>query len=1030
MANLPPDVYSMTLVLEGFTGARRSGLTLRVDEQLRIDVALAIGDFTDVVTVVARTPLLQTQSVATGEVIEERQIHDLPLLGRNFLELTRLTAGTAVGQGGNTLNLAVNGQREFGNSVVVDGIEVTGNRNNDTGVRPSVDAVQEFKVVTSAYAPEFGRAAGGVIAIQTRSGSNQLGGSVFEFYRPTETAARSFFSAEGPGLKQHIFGATAGGPLRRNRTFFFAAYEGSRHDDRFAYLDSVPPRDQIRVLPNGDVDLSGLVDPFTGRMIPIFDPVDYATNFVPQQFPGNVIPANRISKAGLSVLRQLFPAPNRPGEGNGWLNNYAVAQAFEQDIDTFDVRVDHAAGDSDRLSAIFHSSSALSTTGDRFSGAIPIEGGGDADAGDHSDSANHSISGTWTHIFRRGWVAETRAGYNHFRFDQRGIVPPGGLADQLGFGNIHVPGNEATDGLPFISMGFGALTGGSTFKPLHFLDRNLQVTSSLTARAADHDVKVGVDVRRLRARADFSVFPTGFLFFGGPGLSLTGDPTFSYFEPDAFYSNGGSDIADLLLGLPSSVTMGLQFTDPETRSWEGQFYAQDVWRVTDRLTLMYGARYEYQAPFAEATHQAANFDPAGLQMLLAGRGANSSTLIRPDRNNIAPRVGAAWRFTDRTVLRGGWGIFYTPENDGRSDVLTKNYPFAVREDIVNSLFDGLPFPYVLDVGVPRPTQPEIPPGDALPVADIPNARNQGFFHVDPAIRTGRAQLFNVVVQREISEILAAEVGYVGSVGRDMPYGVGNLNLNDRLSERVGRVEAQFAQGRSEYHSLQAKVTRRFSRGLSALVAYTFGKGLDNGPAPFNLGRNNQAPQDPFDLSAEWGPAANDVRHNLVGSFVYELPFWRSATGVRGALGGWQVNGILTMLSGLPFNVVRDADNQSAPGLRPNLVADPERPSDDRTLQEYFDTSAFSVEGLAPNEPGNAGRNILRGPGYVNLDFSVFKMFRFTDRVSVQLRVEAFNLTNTPHFANPNADLSRGDFGTITRTTGNARIMQFAVRAMF
>ena len=310
---------------------------MRVDEQLRIDVALAIGDFTDVVTVVARTPLLQTQSVATGEVIEERQIHDLPLLGRNFLELTRLTAGTAVGQGGNTLNLAVNGQREFGNSVVVDGIEVTGNRNNDTGVRPSVDAVQEFKVVTSAYAPEFGRAAGGVIAIQTRSGSNQLSGSVFEFYRPTETAARSFFSAEGPGLKQHIFGATAGGPLRRNRTFFFAAYEGSRHDDRFAYLDSVPPRDQIRVLPNGDVNLSGLVDPFTGRMIPIFDPVDYATNFVPQQFPGNVIPANRISKAGLSVLRQLFPAPNRPGEGNGWLNNYAVAQAFEQDIDTFDV---------------------------------------------------------------------------------------------------------------------------------------------------------------------------------------------------------------------------------------------------------------------------------------------------------------------------------------------------------------------------------------------------------------------------------------------------------------------------------------------------------------------------------------------------------------------------------------------------------------------------------------------------------------------------------------------------------------------
>jgi hypothetical protein len=264
----------------------------------------------------------------------------------------------------------------------------------------------------------------------------------------------------------------------------------------------------------------------------------------------------------------------------------------------------------------------------------------------------------------------------------------------------------------------------------------------------------------------------------------------------------------------------------------------------------------------------------------------------------------------------------------------------------------------------------------------------------------------------------------------MPYAVGNLNVNDRLSDSVGRVEAQFAEGRSEYHSLQAKATRRFSRGLSLLAAYTWGKSLDNGPAPFNLGRNNQAPQDPFNLEAEWGPSGNDIRHNFVGSFVYELPFSRGTGLMPRALGGWQVNGILNMRSGLPFNVVRQRTNQAAPGLRPNLVGDPELPRGDRELSRYFQADAFSAEGLGATAPGSAGRNILRGPGYINLDLSVFKTFRVATGVSAQARLEAFNLINTPHFANPNGDLSQANFASITSTIGNPRIMQFAVRLLF
>jgi hypothetical protein len=1030
LSSLPPDVYTVTAVLTGFKSARRSGVTLTVDQRLQIDFTLSVGDFAEQVEVRGQAPILQTQSASTGELISQRQIQDLPLLGRNFLELTRLTAGTASGSGGNTLDLSVNGQREFGNSVMVDGVEVTGNRNNDTGVRPSLDAVQEFKIVTSAYAPEFGRAAGGVVAIQTRSGANAFRGTASEFFRPTAMAARSFFSTEKPRLKQHNFGGTLGGPLRQNRTFFFGAYEGIRHKDRYSYLDSVPPRDQIRVLQNGDVDLSGLVDPFTGQMVPVFDPAAYAANFVAQPFPGNVIPADRVSPAGLAVLQRLFPAPNRPGTNNGWLNNFAVNQSFAQDFDTFDGRVDHAVRDGDRLSVIYHLSTQQSTTADRFAGVIPIEGGGSGDSGERIESANHSASATWTHVFGSRLVSESRVAYSHFRLNQLGIVPTGGLADQLGFANLRVPGNEATDGLPSISLGFGGYTGGSTFKPLRFLDRNLQATGTLSGHAGRHDLKLGVDVRRLTVRPHFSLFPTGYFYFGGAGQSLTGDPDFGYFDPGAFYSNGGSDIADLLLGLPTSVTMGLQLTSPRTRSWEGHAFAQDVWRLTSRLTLMYGARYEYQAPFAEAGDAAANFDPEAFRLLLAGRGGNSSGLIQRDRNNIAPRAGVAWQFADRTVLRGGWGLFYSPENDGRSDVLTKNYPFALLQDFANSPYGGLPFTYVLDSGIPRQSQVAVPAGGDIPIADVPSARGQAFFFVDPAIRTGYAQLYNAVLQRELSSNMSAEIGYVGSVSRDLPYGVGNLNLNDRLSSEVGRIEAQFARGRSEYHSIQAKLNRRFSGGLGLLASYTYGRGFDNGPAPFNLGRNNQAPQDPFDLDAEWGPSANDIRHSLVGSFVYELPFWREAVGMRGALGAWQVNGILTARSGLPFNVIRNRDNQAAPGLRPNLVGDADLPRGDRELTRYFDTGAFSAEGLGPTQPGNAGRNILRGPGFVNLDLSIFKTLRIRGDTAAQIRVEAFNLTNTPHFSNPNADLSQGNFGAITGTIGNARIMQFAVRLFF
>ncbi len=1038
LANLPPGVYTITVSKSSFKSVVRTPIKLLVDQKLRLDFDLAIGELTEVIRVVEEAPLLQTQSSDTGEVIQSQQILDLPLLGRDFLDLTRLTTGTTNGASGNNVNLSVNGQREFANSILVDGIEVTGNRNNDTSLRPSVDSVEEFKVVTSGYAPEFGRAAGAVIAIQTKSGSNELHGNLYEFFRPNSTAARSFFAQEPSQLKQHNFGGTIGGPIIKDQTFFFGSYEGVRLRDAFSFLDSVPPRNQIRFLSNGDVDLSGLRDPFTGKQIPIFDPEFYAVNFFAQQFPGNVIPANRVSPAGRNVLLNLFPAPTLPGVSNGWFNNIVARQSFKFNSNTADFRIDHTFSSKDRIAGVYHYTDFDSILGDRFAGQIPVDGGGDADQGNIFDSRNQSLAITETHLFSGSWIGEFRFGYTRFRLDQLSLLDGRNVADELGIRNVNLPDFRQTSGLPNIFLGFGAQTGGSTFKPLLFLDNNYQLAGSFSGRIGTHDLKMGVEYRRLSSRPDFSLFPTGFQFYGGPSLSLTGDPNFTFFDAGAFYTNGGSDVADLLLGLPYTVNLGLQLTTPETTSYETHFYGQDSWKVSNRFMVMYGVRYEYQAPYVERHNQTANFDLASNRILLAGRGDNSRSLVEPDKNNFAPRFGFAFKLTDRTVLRGGYGIYYSPENDARNDVLTKNFPFAVRQDFFNDIFGGLPFPYVLDRGVTRLTSaPVNPDAVSLAPADIPQAEIQSIFFVDPNFRTGYSQLFNLVLQQELSSTLSVEVGYVGSLSRKLPYAVGNLNRSDRVSSQLGKIEAQFSEGSGSYHSMQVKANKRLSRGFSLLASYTFGKNMDNGPAPFNLGRNFQQPQDPFRLDLERALASIDVKHNLVVSHIYELPFGKgkrflgNLSGVGQAiLGGWQINGIFRARSGLPVNVVRNSNRTGFEGLRPNLLSDPNLDRSQRTLERYFDTAAFSVRGLGQNALGNAGRNLIRGPGFVNLDFSTFKNFSLTERALLQVRFEFFNLTNTPHFDNPNSDFSQGTFGSITRTITNPRIVQFAAKIKF
>jgi len=974
--SVSPGRYTLSAQKAGFQSFLQD-IELHLDQQLRVDVALQVGAATSI-TVTAAATDLQTESASLGKVIMAREIRDLPLLSRNFQDLLLLVPGVAPGAGGNISNYAVNGQREFANSIVINGTEVTGNRNNDSNLRPSVDAVEEFKAITSAYSAEFGRSGAGVVTIQTRSGGNQFHGAAFEFLRTNKTTARSFFSPEASALKENLFGGTLGGPLQRDKTFFFAGYEGKRTRDTFSYLTST--------VPNGiGPDFSRSRDPYTGAAIPIFDPQFYAENFYAQQFPNNTIPVSRVSPAGLKTLQTLFPKPNTAGILNGWFNNYQVLQRYRFNSDTGDLRFDHYFSSKQRMSVTYDVTDFRSLTGDPFEGAIPVVGGGSADSGDRTTSGNHSLGGSHTYNVNANQLNQLRLGFVRATVTQDTLL-----------------GSPA---LPQTQLAFGATTGGSTYKPLVFQDDNFSLADHYSWMTGRHSTKFGYETRRLAAQPNFPLFPTGYHYYYGAYSSLTSDPNYAYFDANAYYGNGGNEIADLLLGLPGYVAQGKQFQPVRTLSFEHHAFVQDSWRVAPRLTVELGLRYEFQAPYREVDGLQSNVDYTALRMLLG-----AAAQPRSDKNNFAPRVGIAWRAQDKTTVRAGYGIFYTPENSARSDVLTKNYPYFSQQVLLNSPF--APPVFQLDQGLPPIMPPPIAPGTTS-IGLGP--KDQTLYFIDPNFRTGYSQSFHLTVQRELPKLIVIEASYVGALSHKLALTTANQNLGDRISKQLGIVRGIFSQGNSAYHGLQLNASRRFDR-VGFLVSYRLSKTLDNGPAPFNLGRNRQAPQNAFDLSNERAVASIDVRHNFTASTMVSLPF------------GFQLNTIVTLRSGLPANVIRNGSKVGYEGLRPDALRDPNL--EDGTLTRYFDTTAFSRVGLGDFLPGNAGRNIVRGPGFANLDASVFKDFRIRERTTLQLRLEAFNATNTPHFANPNTDQSQGQFGSITNTVENPRILQLAVKVLF
>jgi len=1084
--SLPPGPYTVFVKKEGFEIAKATNVVLEIDQKQLLNFELKIGTAKTEVTVTAAPTMLQTQTSETGEIIRSNDILNLPLLGRHFYDLTELTAGVVSNNTMNAFGFQVNGQREYANSIQVDGIESTTNRTQDITVTPSVDAVEEFKVDTSSFSAEFGRSAGAEVMIQTKSGSNQWHGDLYEFFRPNFTTARNygFLGIKTPPsiLKQHNYGGTLGGPIKSDKTFFFVSYEGTHQNSANDGVFNTLPMSQIKPLPDGSVDLSGLIDPLAGtpnvpagQVIPVFDPLVSFSNSggTSQQFPGNIIPASEVSKAGLNTVLDFFAPPNRAGDHNGWFNNYQYHYPTTFRQKQADARLDHNFSQKDRLSAVFHYNDSQELDENIYYGHTVVPGADDTDFANNRTSAAQSYSVSETHLFSSRVLNEARFGYTRYSIDMYSLLDGHDYSTQYGMGNVALPGFPATDAYPYIQLYSGYFTGGSSYKPLLLQDHNLQFTDNVNLSSiGKHELKFGGDFRRLNSFPFFTIFPTGYQYYGAYFSPSTSDPTYGYFNPYAWFPNGGSDISDLLTGLPYLTWMGLQITKPHTQSWEMNYYVQDTYKLNPRLTLNYGVRYEYQAPYSDANNNASNYvaNPAGPtqpgSFLLAGRGSNSTTLINSRWTNFSPRFGFAFQAHPKTVIRGGFGLFYTPENDGREDILARNYPFSNLFQYQNQYYhlpcplqtppqgycDG-PYNYQLDTGIPRNTSLNIPPGaSSVSSASIPNQQGPLLtsYYINPNMKTGYSANYNFSVQQQLGADFALDLAYVGSRGRRLSYQIGDINFDPatggegRLDTNLGKIQGMTDVGLSGYNSLQAKLTKRVSHNLNFLATYTWSHSIDNGPSPFDLGNNSNFPQDAYDLRSEIASSDTDVRHNFTFSGLYRLPVGRGQKffGDWGKvpeflLGGWQINGILFLRSGTPVNVVSGASVSTCPGVRPDLVGNPNGPPPPQLSPGappyYFNVNAFSLAPFGTGgqgcTPGTAGRNLIRGPAFQSLDASIFKEFGWAERYKLQTRLELFNATNTPHFGNPDGIFTDGTFGELT-APGQMRVVQLAAKFIF
>jgi hypothetical protein len=1006
--------YTVSVDVAGFKKETRSNIALRVQDRLRIDFKLEVGSVTETVMVSGEAPLVQTETSSMGEVIDSKQIMALPLNGRNYLDLATLTVGVTrtdagtngnvggLGQTGLPSSFVANGTRGTMNNFMLDGIDNNSNDNAGAILRTNIDAIEEFKVQTSTYSAEFGRSGGAVINASIKSGTNEWSGTGVYMRRDESFDARGYF--EDPTQPKapfsfNQFSGTLGGPIVKDRTFVFADYQGTRTSTACSAGASATCTSGIYSVPTAAQRRGDFSE--EGNLV-IFDPLTH------EPFPGNVIPADRISPLGQNFVN-LYPAPNQPG----LKNNYLAAPKIDDRIDQADLRLDHSFSGNDRIFARGSWSDRDLFTPPPF--PEPANGG-DYGTGHIYEKTLGAALG-YTHVFSSRTVNELRVGLNRAKI-QVGISPGGMVLPPPDLQVPGVPEDSRTDGLAYFSPnGYSAL-GVSPYIPTYITSKELQLSDALTLIRGAHAIKVGFQFRRSYFDLFQIPYPRGSLAFSSEFTQSLDDP-----------EGTGDGLADALLGLVSQADIS-NITDVKNRTNVFGAFLADDFKVNSKLTLNLGLRYDYTGPTVSADDRQSNFDYTTGQILVANQNGNSRGLIDVDKFDFAPRVGFAWspRGDNKTAIRAGYGIFYSPQEIRTAFQLAYNLPFFYGISQTSNY--GVTPALLLDEGFP----PLDPAAAAFPQVTS----------VDRRFHSPYYQQWNVGVQHEFPGGILMEVAYVGSKGRRLQV------MRDRNQPLPGPGDVQerrpypqygsFASienaGTSSFNSFQLKASKRLSQGLWFLSSFTYAKAYNDQP---EICCAEVWPANTYDIGAEWGRADFDQRYRWITSFGYDLPFGKGRRFLNreGALdtifGGWEFGGIFTLASGFPFSphMGVDPSNTGTFGmLRPDQVRDGNLPKDQRTPEHWFDVSAYRI----PDEFtfGNAGRNSLEGPGMQNLDLYLRKTFTISGKHRLELRVDMFNAFNHPNFGlpYPYIDSGEGSAGVITSTAIAMREIQFGVRYSF
>lgn len=1010
---LTPGAYDLEAGRDGFQTQARKGIVVETGVISTVDLQLEVGSVSESVTVSESAPLLETGTSAVTHVVENKTIAGMPLLDRRSSQLTGLNGFVVQAGAGAGATFAIAGGRGNNANYLIDGGTA---QNLALGVPtlvfdPPVESMQEFNVAVSNYSAELGRTGGGVVQMTTKSGTNEFHGSAYEFFRNDALNTRSFFSATKPVLRYNLFGASLGGPIRKNKTQFFFNYEGRRQTTAVTQTLNVPTVAETR----GDFSADSYI---------VTDPL----NKVP--FPGNVIPQSRLDSVG-AKLAAYYPAPNVSGALSGKAN-FRANDPSNTVADDYVARVDHLFSDNDRVFGRFLGEPNHTVTASIF----PTPG--TDNFGVLSHNYYYNASGTWYHNFSPSLINEARYTYTRRQALSISAGANTTLAQGLGLTGTN------PDFFPTVTVtGFQALGNTSQQQRLQTPIRSDQYTDSVTFIRGKHQIKFGVEYR-YSSNIDL--------------YSPTAGGSFAFSDTAT-----GSGLASLLLGWVNSASR-LETYELHTRADSYAGYIQDDWRVTPSLTINAGLRYDVDQPRWETQNRQNSFNPTAINPVSGTPGAIAFSGLngldkyanRWDTNNFGPRIGLAWNARHSLVIRAGGAVLFTPQYDQATPIVA-NTGFSTQGSFV-SPDNGITPAFILANGLPpvaSPTTADLTPGfGAVPVGQKPTTAVAYF---NPNRSVGYLYQANLDIQREFRGNLLVDVGYLGTFGHHLPapdaqsidqvptnlLGPGNTQSLRPFPQfsNVSIIAADI--GKSNYNGLNIGVEKRYSNGLQFRANYTWAKFIDNITSRNELAAypGTDAFTNYYNQASDRGLSGNDIRHRFVWSSIYEVPYGKgrrfsgNSRILDAVAGGWSVGAVAEVRTGTPLSPIEltNKTNSFSDGVRPNVVGDPTI-SGDRSkaqqLAEWFNVNAFAAP--AAYTFGNAGRTFGTGPGAVNFDATLLKDFHVTERQTLQFRAEALNLMNHANFANPDTRQGSATFGQITSlVAGNqSRIFQLGLHYGF